>query len=91
MSSKIILYKIQVPLAIRQSLPAYGNEIILMMKGTSLASTVTLMDITGVAKHIVSTTYKPLEVFLLAGGIYLFMTFIIHNLIKYLEKKYSFQ
>ena len=62
-----------------------------MMKGTSLASTVTLMDITGVAKHIVSTTYKPLEVFLLAGGIYLFMTFVIHNLIKYLEKKYSFQ
>jgi octopine/nopaline transport system permease protein len=61
------------------------------MKGTSLASTVTLMDITGVAKHIVSTTYKPLEVFLLAGVIYLFMTFIIHNLIKYLEKKYSFQ
>jgi len=90
-SSKIILYKIQIPIAIRQSLPAYGNEIILMMKGTSLASTVTLMDITGVAKHIVSTTYKPLEVFLLAGGIYLFMTFIIHNLIKYLEKKYSFQ
>jgi octopine/nopaline transport system permease protein len=61
------------------------------MKGTSLASTVTLMDITGVAKHIVSTTYKPLEVFLLAGGIYLCMTFIIHNLIKYLEKRYSFQ
>jgi octopine/nopaline transport system permease protein len=90
-SSKIILYKIQIPVAIRQSLPAYGNEIILMMKGTSLASTVTLMDITGVAKHIVSTTYKPLEVFLLAGGIYLFMTFLIHNLIKYLEKKYSFQ
>ena len=90
-SSKIILYKIQIPVAIRQSLPAYGNEIILMMKGTSLASTVTLMDITGVAKHIVSTTYKPLEVFLLAGGIYLFMTFIIHNLVKYLEKKYSFQ
>jgi octopine/nopaline transport system permease protein len=90
-SSKIILYKIQIPVAIRQSLPAYGNEIILMMKGTSLASTVTLMDITGVAKHIVSTTYKPLEVFLLAGGIYLFMTFFIHNLIKYLEKKYSFK
>jgi octopine/nopaline transport system permease protein len=90
LSRKIILYKIQIPVAIRQSLPAYGNEIILMMKGTSLASTVTLMDITGVAKHIVSTTYKPLEVFLLAGGIYLFMTFIIHNLIKYLEKRYSY-
>jgi|TARA_B110000483_G_scaffold132546_1_gene158530 octopine/nopaline transport system permease protein len=90
-SNKVIFYKIQIPVAIRQSLPAYGNEIILMMKGTSLASTVTLMDITGVAKHIVSTTYKPLEIFLMAGGIYLFMTFIIHNLIKYLERRYSFQ
>jgi octopine/nopaline transport system permease protein len=88
--NKIIFYKIQIPVAIRQSLPAYGNEIILMMKGTSLASTVTLMDITGVAKHIVSTTYKPLEVFLMAGAIYLFMTFIIHNLIKYLERKFYY-
>ena len=90
-SSKIIFYKIQIPVAIRQSLPAYGNEIILMMKGTSLASTVTLMDITGVAKYIISTTFKPIEVFIVAGGIYLFMTFLFHNLIKYLEKKYSFQ
>ena len=89
-SNKIIFYKIQIPVAIRQSLPAYGNEIILMMKGTSLASTVTLMDLTGVAKYIISTTFRPVEVFIVAGGIYLFMTFIIHNLIKFLEKKYSF-
>ena len=89
-SNKVIFYKIQIPIAIRQSLPAYGNEIILMMKGTSLASTVTIMDLTGVAKYIISTTFKPIEVFIVAGGIYLFMTFIIHNLIKFLEKKYSF-
>ena len=89
-SNKIIFYKIQIPIAIKQSLPAYGNEIILMLKGTSLASTVTLMDLTGVAKYIISTTFKPIEVFIVAGSIYLFMTFIIHNLIKFLEKKYSF-
>ena len=89
-SSNIIFYKIQIPIAIRQSLPAYGNEIILMMKGTSLASTVTIMDLTGVAKYIISTTFKPVEVFIVAGSIYLFMTFIIHNVIKFLEKKYSF-
>ena len=89
-SNKIVFYKIQIPIAIRQSLPAYGNEIILMMKGTSLASTVTIMDLTGVAKYIISTTFKPIEVFIVAGGIYLFMTFIIHNVIKFLEKKYSF-
>ncbi len=89
-SSKIIFYKIQIPIAIRQSLPAYGNEIILMLKGTSLASTVTLMDLTGVAKYIISTTFKPIEVFIVAGSIYLFMTFIVHTTIKYLERKFSY-
>jgi len=89
-SNKIIFYKIQIPIAIRQSLPAYGNEIILMLKGTSLASTVTLMDLTGVAKYIISTTFKPIEVFIVAGSIYLFMTFLIHSTIKYLERKYSY-
>ena len=90
LSKKIIFYKIQIPIAIKQSLPAYGNEIILMLKGTSLASTVTLMDLTGVAKYIISTTFKPIEVFIVAGSIYLKMTFIIHNFIKFLEKKYSY-
>ena len=89
-SNKIIFYKVQIPIAIRQSLPAYGNEIILMLKGTSLASTVTLMDLTGVAKYIISTTFKPIEVFIIAGSIYLFLTFIIHNIIRILEKKYTF-
>ena len=89
-SNKIIFYKIQIPIAIRQSLPAYGNEIILMMKGTSLASTVTLMDLTGVAKYIISTTFRPIEVFIVAGSIYLFMTFLVHNLIKFLERRYNY-
>jgi len=83
-------FKIKLPIAIKQSLPAYGNEMILMLKGTSLASTVTLLDLTGVAKHIISTTFRPVEVFIVAGSIYLLMTFIIHNLIKFLEKKYDY-
>ena len=85
--NKVIFYKIQIPIAVKQSLPAYGNEIILMLKGTSLASTVTLMDLTGVAKYIISTTFKPVEVFIVAGSIYLFLTFLIHNFIKLTEKK----
>ena len=83
-------FKIKLPIAIRQSLPAYGNEMILMLKGTSLASTVTLLDLTGVAKHIISTTFKPVEVFIVAGSIYLLMTFIVHNFIKFLEKRYDY-
>ena len=63
---------------------------ILMLKGTSLASTVTLLDLTGVAKHIISTTFKPVEVFIVAGSIYLIMTFIIHHFVKSLEKKMDY-
>ena len=85
-----IFLKVKLPIAIKQSLPAYGNEMVLMLKGTSLASTVTLLDLTGVAKHIISTTFKPIEVFIVAGSIYLLMTFIIHNIIKLLEKKYRY-
>ena len=85
-----IFLKIKLPIAIKQSLPAYGNEMILMLKGTSLASTVTLLDLTGVAKHIISTTFRPVEVFIVAGSIYLLMTFIIHNIIKFLEKRYDY-
>jgi len=85
-----IFFKIKLPIAIKQSLPAYGNEMILMLKGTSLASTVTLLDLTGVAKHIISTTFRPVEVFIVAGSIYLLMTFIVHNFIKFLEKRYDY-
>jgi amine acid ABC transporter, permease protein, 3-TM region, His/Glu/Gln/Arg/opine family len=85
-----IFYKIKLPIAIRQSLPAYGNEMILMLKGTSLASTVTLMDLTGVAKFIISTTYRPIEVFIVAGSIYLFITFLIHTFISLIERKLEY-
>jgi len=89
LSRKKIFYKIKLPLAIHQSLSAYGNEIILLMKGTALASTVTLMDITGVAKNIISTSFKPIEVFIVAGSIYLCLTFVIQYLIKIAEDKFK--
>ena len=90
-SKKITFYKIQIPIAIKQSLPAYGNEIILMLNGTSLASVITIMDLMGEARKVNVLTFKPFEAFITAGIIYLFLTFIIHNIVKYLEKKYGFQ
>ncbi len=90
-TKKITFYKTQIPIAIKQSLPAYGNEIILMLKGTSLASVITIMDLMGEARKVNVLTFKPFEAFITAGIIYLFLTFIIHNIVKYLEKKYGFQ
>ncbi len=76
------------PIGIKRSIPAYGNEMILMLKGTSLASTVTLLDLTGTAKYIISTHFNPVEVFVFVGSIYLFFTFLIHTFVKYLERKF---
>ena len=90
-TKKITFYRIQLPIAIKQSLPAYGNEIILMLKGTSLASVITIMDLMGEARKVNVLTFKPFEAFITAGIIYLFITFIIHKVIKLLEKKYIYQ
>ncbi len=90
MSTFSIFYKIKLPIAIKQSLPAYGNEMILMLKGTSLASTVTLIDLTGASKYIISTNFNPVDVFIFAGSIYLILTFMIHNLVKFAEKKLGY-
>ena len=56
-------------------------------KKSKRASAVSADGLTGVAKYIISTTFKPIEVFIVAGSIYLLMTFIIHNFIKFLEKR----
>tara|TARA_B100000965_G_C19556358_1_gene742392 strand:- start:591 stop:1259 length:669 start_codon:yes stop_codon:yes gene_type:complete len=81
---------ITLPIGIKRSIPAYGNEMILMLKGTSLASTVTLLDLTGTAKYIISTHFNPVEVFVFVGSIYLFFTFLIHTFVKYLERKFRY-
>ena len=57
---------ITLPITVRQALPAYGNELILMVKASSLISIVTLMEITGIARTIISKTYAPVEIFLVA-------------------------
>ena len=71
MSGLKLFRRIVLPLAIRQALPAYGTELILMVKATSLASIITIMEITGLAAKLVSETYRVIEVFVVAGAIYL--------------------
>jgi octopine/nopaline transport system permease protein len=89
MSRLLVLRRIVFPIAVRQALPSYGNEIVLMIKGTSLASTVTLMEITGIAQGIIAQTYRPFEVFICAGAIYLTLIFVITRLIGFAEHRLS--
>ena len=89
MSRLIMYYKIILPVAFRQAFPAYGNEMILMVKATSLVSLTTYMEMTGIARNIMSQTFAPVEAFIAAGVIYLFLNFLLVQLIKFLEWKYN--
>ena len=86
--SRFLLYRrIILPIAFRQALPAYGNEMILMVKATSLVSTITLMEVTGIARLIIAKTFSPVEVFIVAGLIYLTINFIVTRLVNFCEIK----
>jgi His/Glu/Gln/Arg/opine family amino acid ABC transporter permease subunit len=75
------------PLAIRTAIPAYGNEVILTLKASSLGCTVTLLELTGTARLIVSKTYAPYEVFAVAGLIYLALTFVFTRVFAWVERR----
>ncbi|CAN7693717.1 ABC transporter permease [Mesorhizobium sp. LjRoot246] len=85
MSGTLLLRRIVIPIAVRQALPAYSNEMVAMVKATSLASLVTLMDVTGIAASIASTTYQPIAVFVAAGAIYLIINTLLTRAVKALE------
>ncbi len=85
MSRFLIFRRIILPLAVRQALPAYGNEIILMVKATALASVITMMEVTGLAAKLISETYRAVEVFIVGGSIYLIINYVITRIIHLLE------
>ena len=88
MSRLLMIRRIILPSAFRRALPAYSNEIIFMLHGSSLASVITIIDITGAARIINSRYYSPYEAFITAAVLYLSLTFIIVFLIKQLEKRW---
>ena len=77
MSWLTMMRRILLPSALRRALPAYGNEVILMLHGSSLASVVTLMDLTGAAREVNSIHFLPFEAFVTAALFYLALTFIV--------------
>ncbi|ABR00700.1 arginine ABC transporter permease ArtM [Haemophilus influenzae] len=85
--NRIQTLKILIPYALKRALPSYSNEIILVFKGTALASTITIMDIMGYARQLYGTEYDAITIYGIAGGIYLIITGIATLLLRKLEKK----
>ena len=87
--SRLTLYRrILLPSALRRALPQYSNEVLMMLQTTSLASIVTLVDITGAAKTFNARYYLPFEAFITAGLIYLVLTFMLVRLFKLAERRW---
>ncbi len=86
---RITLYRrILLPSSLRRALPQYSNEVVMMLHTTSLASIVTLVDITGVARTVSSRYYMPFEAFVTAGLFYLCLTLILVRLFKLAEGRW---
>ncbi|ARS48333.1 MULTISPECIES: ABC transporter permease [Pseudomonadaceae] len=88
MSRAKLYRRILLPSALRRALPQYSNEVIMMLHTTSLASIVTLIDITGAARTVSSQYYMPFEAFITAGLFYLVLTFILVRLFKLAERRW---
>lgn len=86
MSKWLALRRIILPRAIHLVLPAYSNEVIMVLKSTSLASTITLLDVMGITQQLISQTYNTVTIYLIAGFIYLFLNVIILMIFKMITK-----
>ena len=88
LSAAQVMRRIVLPSAARRAIPSYGNEVILMLHGTSLASVVTLLDLTGVARDVNSRFYIPFEAFITAGALYLAITLALVGLFHAAERRW---
>lgn len=87
MSRWALLRRVIAPITLRQMLPAYSTEAILMLKATALASLITVWDVTGVAQQIIQKTYRVVEVFACAALIYLVINYLIVRVFGWFEHR----
>lgn len=89
MSRALVFRRVVAPVALRQGLPSYSTELILMTKATSLASIVTLKETMFIAAAVNNETYRAIEVFLCAGAIYLALNVALARAIALVEWRLS--
>lgn len=80
--------RVLLPSALRRALPQYGNEVVGTMHATAIVSTVTLVDITRVARDVYANHLLPVEAFGTAALIYFLLTFALVGGFKWLERRF---
>ena len=80
--------RVLLPSALRRALPQYSNEVVGLMHATAIASTVTLVDITRVARDVYANSLLVTESFGVAAIIYFVLTFTLVGVFKLLERRF---
>lgn len=80
-------WRILAPSAFRRALPAYGNELIFLMHSTSLASIITLLDLTGAARESARGTFAFSESYFIAIALYMMLTGSIVLAVRFAEQR----
>lgn len=89
MTRSAVLRRIVLPSALRRALPAYSNEVVMMLHSTSLASAVpAMLDVTAAASRIYSDFYLPFEAYIAAAALYLTVTFTLVGMFRLAERRY---
>ncbi len=87
MSGALAMRRIILPQALRIIIPPLGNNFIILIKDTSLVSTITLVELTLTAQRFIGSTYKPFEMYLMAAALYAVMTSAASLLLSWLERR----
>ena len=87
MSPFTVLWRIWLPRALQNVFPTLAGELVLTLKSTPLAATITIQELFGVGTQIRQDTYRVYEPLLLIAGIYIVLTGIIVLVMRYLENR----
>jgi His/Glu/Gln/Arg/opine family amino acid ABC transporter permease subunit len=89
MSRLLMLRRIILPRAFRIALPAYTNDVVFTFQATSLVSIITIMDLTGVARVLISRSFAAFEIWIFVGAIYCAISYAILYGFQLLEYRWS--
>src|SRR5690606_4603324 len=89
MPHNMAMRNIILPQALRRMVPPLGNELIALLKDSSLVTVIAATDILYAAKIVQGATFRVWEPYILAAILYLILTWVCTKLIAYVEKRYS--
>lgn len=89
MRGPLIMRRVVLPQAFRIALPPYGNTLVMMLKDSSMASTITVVEMTRAGQLIASSTFQNMTVYTLVALLYLMLSLPLMFAVKQLEKRFG--